>query len=250
MTKTVNSKKSKSAKLTSENLPNMAPQTHASSELLKRVLSALVLAPLFLYVTYIGGVFFQGMMILIFSIALWEWLKMVGTKNFVSLLSGALYIVASLFAVLMLEQNASTYLSTPPHVFPGFSVILWLCVIVWSTDCGAYIVGKLVGGAKLCPMISPNKTWAGFFGGLAAASFIGVFSANALGLHFKKMLPIFLLSLMLSLACHLGDLLQSLMKRHFEVKDMGAIIPGHGGVFDRFDSLMLAALVLAIYLNT
>lgn len=114
----------------------------------------------------------------------------------------------------------------------------------WAADIGAYAVGSLIGGPKLWPRFSPNKTWAGFFGGLAAATLAGV--AMALLPAFKlNLLAAGLIGLAAGLATMAGDLWESALKRRFGVKDSGDIIPGHGGLLDRVDGLMFAVAVMA-----
>ncbi len=125
----------------------------------------------------------------------------------------------------------------------GPKTVLWLFAVVWATDIGGYLAGKSIGGPKLAPSISPNKTWAGFFGGTllaaaAAAAFVPFAGGAALRLAG--------FGILVSLASQAGDLLESAVKRHFAVKDSGSIIPGHGGIFDRLDGLLAAAPLLAL----
>lgn len=127
-------------------------------------------------------------------------------------------------------------------VVNGSLVVLGLFLIIWSTDTGALLVGRLIGGPKLAPAISPGKTWAGTIGGsIAAALVYGLYIAmigHAAG-------PAALFALVFSVAAHLGDLLESFFKRCFGTKDTGGLIPGHGGALDRMDSTLVAAPVLA-----
>jgi phosphatidate cytidylyltransferase len=125
----------------------------------------------------------------------------------------------------------------------GVWTILGLFVIVWATDSGALICGNLIGGPRLAPVLSPSKTWAGTIGGrviaaLAFAGFIAILGGAPLAA-----LPI---GFAFSLVAHGGDLFESFVKRRFGVKNSGAIIPGHGGVLDRMDSTLAAALALAV----
>lgn len=122
----------------------------------------------------------------------------------------------------------------------GAQVILLLFGLVWATDTFAYFAGRAIGGPKLAPRISPNKTVAGFAGGLAGAIVVGLALLAALG-HGLSGGAIMLVAA-LSIVAQLGDLAESWMKRRFGVKDSGAIIPGHGGMFDRIDGLILAAV--------
>ena len=119
--------------------------------------------------------------------------------------------------------------------------------IVWATDIMAFFIGKTFGGSKLAPKISPNKTWSGAFGGLVASLTIGIISS----IFFQGTLWFFVASsLLLSIFEQIGDLLESKLKRTFGVKDSGSIIPGHGGLLDRFDGIIFVApitLILILY---
>lgn len=150
---------------------------------------------------------------------------------------GALYVAAPAAAIIWVRENAST----------GFEFALSLFVAVWATDIGAYFVGRAVGGPKLAPRISPNKTWAGLLGGMAAAAL----AMAAMGWLFDGgFIPWLLLAGMLTaVLAQIGDLLESALKRRFGVKDSGGIIPGHGGILDRVDGLILVfpAFVLVYF---
>lgn len=125
----------------------------------------------------------------------------------------------------------------------GLHVVLGLFLIVWATDTGALICGRMIGGPKMAPRLSPGKTWAGTIGGsLCAAAIYGLY----LGLLGFNMLAGMVFALLFSIVAHCGDLLESAIKRHFGKKDSGSMIPGHGGVLDRMDSTFLASMVLAL----
>jgi phosphatidate cytidylyltransferase len=134
---------------------------------------------------------------------------------------------------------------------------LMLFLVTWSADIGAFAVGSVLKGPKLWPRFSPNKTWSGFFGGLACASLMGVLIAAPSALDFdlpRAMMPAFSLNLWaaafiglaVGLATMAGDLWESALKRRFGVKDSGDLIPGHGGLLDRVDGLMFAVVVMAL----
>ncbi|WP_456086218.1 phosphatidate cytidylyltransferase [Ligilactobacillus animalis] len=118
-------------------------------------------------------------------------------------------------------------------------MILYALLIVWITDSGAYLIGRKIGKNKLAPHISPNKTWEGSIGGsLSAVVIVGAylyFVQGAFPYSFSTML---LWTLVFSVGGQLGDLIESAFKRHYGVKDSGKILPGHGGILDRFDSLL------------
>jgi phosphatidate cytidylyltransferase len=129
-------------------------------------------------------------------------------------------------------------------------LLLSFFVIIWGSDVGAYLFGITLGqkyGKKLFPSISPKKSWIGFWGGLFMAVVLAV------GLHYLGLLPFELrhcivMSVLLNVTGVYGDLIESQWKRHYEVKDSGNIIPGHGGLLDRFDSALIAIPIGIIYL--
>ena len=118
-------------------------------------------------------------------------------------------------------------------------------VIAWSSDSMAYIVGSTLGGPKLWPRFSPNKTWSGFIGGLAAGTIAGVLLATFLDMDINPGWGA-LLGFAAALATMAGDLWESALKRRYGVKDAGKLIPGHGGLLDRVDGLMFAVVIVAL----
>lgn len=153
----------------------------------------------------------------------------------VTLAGGALYIGIPAFSLLLLN-------------WLSWQAVFWALAVTWATDIFAYFAGRSIGGPKLAPLISPNKTWAGLVGGMAGAGAIGALVGALFGLP-----TIFLATgALMGLIAQLGDLYESWVKRRVGVKDSGSILPGHGGVLDRVDGLMpvsvftfaLAVLVL------
>ncbi len=128
----------------------------------------------------------------------------------------------------------------------GLALVLLLFVIVWSTDIGAYFAGRSIGGPKLMPAVSPKKTWSGFFGGVSAAV-VGALVLPMLINQPRIAIPVVLMVL-LSVLSQLGDLFESWIKRRFGVKDSGHLIPGHGGIMDRTDGLIVAAVAFSMLL--
>jgi len=122
----------------------------------------------------------------------------------------------------------------------GFTAVLFLTITVWATDIFAYGTGRAIGGALLWPQVSPNKTWAGAVGGLAGGVAAGTLVAYASGIG--KLTTVGLIALVLSVAAQAGDLLESAVKRRFGAKDTSGLIPGHGGLMDRLDGFLVAAL--------
>lgn len=117
----------------------------------------------------------------------------------------------------------------------GLPFVLWLILVVVAADVGAYFVGRRIGGPRLWPAVSPGKTWSGACGGLGAAVLVGLGFAVAMD---RGLVIIMLLSSGVAIASQLGDLLESALKRRFNVKDASHLIPGHGGLLDRLDGLM------------
>ena len=126
----------------------------------------------------------------------------------------------------------------------GLAAILFVLIVSWTTDTASYAGGRTFGGPKFAPTISPKKTWSGFFVGTATPILVGVLFAYFLG--GTSPVALALVALVLAFACQMGDLLESAVKRSLGIKDMSQIIPGHGGFFDRIDSLLMAAVVAAL----
>ena len=126
-------------------------------------------------------------------------------------------------------------------------------VVVWSTDIGAYMIGRKIGKHKLWPVISPNKTWEGSIGAVVCAlicSAIYMAILGSLGINFGvSELTMIILAFFLSIVGQMGDLVESAYKRFYGVKDSGKILPGHGGILDRFDSMLFVLPVVATILG-
>jgi phosphatidate cytidylyltransferase len=241
-----------------------------------RVAAAAVLMPLALALTWLGGWWFAALVIAAAAVMWFEWHRLVspGADKFALVAPGALLLVAltsagmghstaslnwislaaplTVLTVMMghgrpvwavlgvvyigIAGIAAIWLRGQPD--DGFAIVLWLLAVVWATDIGAFFAGRRFGGAKLAPRISPNKTWAGLGGGMAAAGLVGVATAVAIG---GSALTLLAVGAGLAVVEQIGDLAESALKRHFGVKDSGTIIPGHGGMLDRLDG-MLAVL--------
>lgn len=157
---------------------------------------------------------------------------------------GVIYIAPAVIAIIWLRNTSFEPYSLKPG--PGVSWTLLLFAVTWGADIGAYAVGNLLKGPKLWPRISPNKTWSGFLGGLVIAALTGVVMAAALpalGLSWPLAAAVGFVG---GLATMAGDLWESILKRRFGVKDSGDLIPGHGGLLDRVDGLMFAAIAVAV----
>ncbi len=152
---------------------------------------------------------------------------------------GVVYVGLPILALLLIrrQHDPGPDLST----WPGLIFTLWTLALVWATDIGAYFAGRAIGGPKLAPAISPNKTWAGLIGGAVVATLFGIAMHYAYGLPRRLTLATPLLAVL----AQAGDLYESWLKRRAGVKDSGDLIPGHGGVLDRLDGLVPVAPVAA-----
>lgn len=135
----------------------------------------------------------------------------------------------------------------------GLVILIWLFLVVWISDIGAFFVGRTLGGPKLWPAISPKKTWSGVIGGLLFGTLVSggfvLVDQILLGPIFVSGWTLIALSLATSIVSELGDLFESAMKRHFGAKDSGQIIPGHGGIMDRLDSFVAAGIFAVLALD-
>lgn len=150
------------------------------------------------------------------------------------LAAGVLYIGIAGIALIELRHDN----------FAGRANVLFLVLVVWASDIGAYMAGRAFGGPKLAPAISPNKTWSGAAGGLAGAVLVGVAAAAALAPGGASRAAA--VAAMLGIMAQAGDLLESWIKRRFDVKDTSSLIPGHGGLLDRLDGVIAAAPAAAL----
>ena len=248
----------------------------AAKELGLRIASALVLAALVVAAADRGGLAFTGVVAVAVLIMVWEWNRLCGASALGATILGvavlaaivlggsgmpftalaAVFALAAVAGVLALALEraflwialGTVYLSVPvvaliwlrDGLADGRHLVFWLFAVVWATDIGAYLAGRAIGGPRLAPRISPQKTWAGAFGGLGLAALVGV-GAAFVGPGIGRGLGLIVASLGLSLAAQAGDLAESAVKRHFRVKQSGALIPGHGGMLDRADGLLFAA---------
>jgi phosphatidate cytidylyltransferase len=200
-----------------------------------RLASSFVLAPAALLTAWFGGLVFVAFWGAAAIIVAWEWSKLVArARNRAGwLAAGGLYALVTLVAPLLLRAD-------PVY---GLEAVLFLFAIVWLTDVLGYVVGRVVGGPRLWPAISPNKTWSGALGGIfgALAAGLAVAAYDALA-----SVPVAIVAMILSMVAQAGDLFESAVKRRFGVKDTSHLIPGHGGLMDRLDGFIAAALVASV----
>ena len=250
----------------------------AGSDFGVRLLSATVLATVSIATAALGGWWFAGWVLILALAVAHEWFGLTGSAGRWAAVAAVIAVwfamvgqggvVLALYAIAMGAAGAAVfaamqrrddgglwgaagvvYMTVPlvallwmRNAEGGGHAILWLFFVVWATDSGAFAFGRTIGGAKLAPRLSREKTWAGVLGGLATGTLAGV----AFHAFIQADAPrAAVLAAIVSLAAQCGDLLQSAIKRKFDAKDAGTLIPGHGGVMDRLDSLVVAAPVLA-----
>jgi phosphatidate cytidylyltransferase len=137
---------------------------------------------------------------------------------------------------------ALLWLAADPGI--GRPTVLWILALVWATDIGAFAVGRALGGPRLAPRFSPNKTWSGLAGGVVCAGAAGAVTALLLGS--SAIAAVVLLSGALAVVAQAGDLIESIAKRRFGVKDSSGLIPGHGGILDRLDGMLAVVPAVAL----
>jgi phosphatidate cytidylyltransferase len=249
--------------------PVSAP--NLGSDLQTRLVSAFVLIAIAAIGIYVGGVW-AGIMVAVFVVVVHlEWSRLVegsltaaipytAAVAAATLLAGFGMVLPAIVITLVAMLVSAIARRTPwqpagilyaatlgisvvaLRIAPGYGVIaiVFTLAVVWATDSGALLAGRLIGGAKLWPRVSPNKTWAGAIGGTVA----GVAAGLIVTAVFPDVEPgpaVALVAFALSIAGQVGDLAESAVKRRFGAKDSGNIIPGHGGMMDRLDSLVFAA---------
>ncbi len=204
-----------------------------SSGLFLRVISAAVLIPPVIGAIYMGSPYFDVLVAVGALILCWEWYSLC-RPHIGWLIAGIPYIGAPTYALIYIREAPDK----------GFETVLWIFLLVWAADTFAYAAGRTFGGPKLAPAISPNKTWSGLAGGVTGAGVVG--AITALVLDHNSVIPLVLISAALGALSQGGDLVESWIKRRFGKKDAGSLIPGHGGLFDRVDGLLAAALFVAL----
>lgn len=246
-----------------------------------RPVFGLLLAALAVAALYKGGFYFALLIAVVIVTAAREWHRMIAQGKFTEeFIVTSFVVIAALcievakpgsfwpwvligvgavisFALASLrgrlafwEAGGVLYLGIPAltmvmlRILPegGFWLLLAFLISIWATDTGALVFGNLIGGPKLWPALSPNKTWAGFFGGILLAAIAGgiMFAIMHLGAGRGAVF-----AALVGVMAHMGDLFESKVKRTFRIKNSGGLIPGHGGVLDRIDSTLLALPVLA-----
>ncbi|MGA8446697.1 MAG: phosphatidate cytidylyltransferase [Roseiarcus sp.] len=255
-----------------------APQRFGP-DLWPRVAAAVAMGSVALAATWIGGFLFAAFWWLASIVVLWEWQRLVGGERLIvaRVVAGAVALalaalsalhdsIAGVVAALVLGAAAVGWIAGGRQgiwaaagvlyagalvagvgllrVSPSFGMasILWLFAVVWGADIAAYFAGRLIGGPRLWPRVSPGKTWAG--------AIVGAFAGAVLGLMLaawtNRLAALFWLGLATAIVSELGDLFESALKRRFGVKDSSGLIPGHGGLMDRLDAFTAASFFAAV----
>jgi phosphatidate cytidylyltransferase len=254
------------------------------AELPLRAAAAVTLMAVALVAAWAGGFWFLALWLLASALVLWEWQKLIGGERFLARLAvGALTLLAaSPFALHGSEKSALAALllgavlaglvagadrgarfwsgagvlyagaliaspvllrASPAY---GLAAVLWLFAVVWTTDIMAYFGGRLIGGPKLWPRVSPGKTWSGALVGTASGALCGALVGVLGAPSGVRLVPFLILGLAASIVAQLGDLFESAVKRRFGAKDSSHLIPGHGGMMDRLDGFVAAAAFAAL----
>lgn len=260
-----------------------AAQSPKWADLGVRALSAIVLIPVVLLDVWAGGIWFKLFAALLGVLMAHEWVVMSHRADSLQFalhaaaaMCGALLpievgVLPALIAILVLWFLSAVlahyfhpsqgviwrYIGVPYVSIPamalvllrndahyGVQAIIWIMLMVWAADTLAYFAGRMIGGPKLAPVLSPKKTWAGLGGAIVGSALASILFAQWLGIPHVAVLGV--IAGCLALVEQAGDIFKSALKRHYGVKDSGRLIPGHGGVIDRVDGLVAVATVVAI----
>jgi len=249
-----------------------------------RVVSSMVMVPAAAGAVFLGGASFVIVVLILAGLMAWEWgtlvarpARAVGARLIIAVLGIVAVLLvalrpelpqpAILVGAVVLAVSLAVGLRLAPAVWTGFAVlaiagpamaliwlrglpelgaatVLWVLATVVLTDTGGYVVGRAVGGPKLWQAVSPRKTWSGAVGGVVFAVFVALIATGLVGgARLSAVLPV---AVAISVVAQIGDLAESAVKRHFKVKDSSGLIPGHGGVLDRFDGHLAAIPTLAL----
>jgi phosphatidate cytidylyltransferase len=251
------------------------------SNTVKRILIGLIGIPLILFLVYMGGYYFFALCLIIQSVCVWEFLRMFENKNIFALKSVTIILSAALFVLISYGYYYSLLLLSLPvfiEVFrekkrnplnpvlsafgiiyvtvpflllnelgKNFLIVIYIFILIWACDTFAYFGGKFFGKHKLTS-ISPKKTIEGAVAGLVftiISSLVFYYLKN----DFLNFTDCVILGLMVGVVSQVGDNFESLLKRYTEIKDSSNIIPGHGGLLDRFDSLIFVTPFVFFYIN-
>jgi phosphatidate cytidylyltransferase len=202
------------------------------NELLVRIISGLVMIGVALAAAFEGGDFFALLVAAVATAMFWEWWTLTRSWGPRWTVAGFVYALLPAISLLWIRERDAD----------GVDLLLWVFIVTWATDIGAYFVGRAIGRTKLAPSISPGKTVEGLAGGVIAAALLGGgwVAYTDLGRTLLILAPLF------ALAAQGGDLFESWIKRRVGVKDSSHWLPGHGGLLDRLDGLVPVAVLTAL----
>jgi phosphatidate cytidylyltransferase len=202
------------------------------NELLVRIISGLVMIGVALAAAFEGGDFFALLVAAVATAMFWEWWTLTRSWGPRWTVAGFVYALLPAIALLWIRERD----------VQGVDLLLWVFIVTWATDIGAYFVGRTVGRRKLAPSISPGKTVEGLIGGIIAAGVLG----GAWAVYSDLSRTLLILAPLFAVAAQGGDLFESWIKRRAGVKDSGHWLPGHGGLLDRLDGLVPVAVLTAL----
>ena len=236
-----------------------------------RVASGVAMAILGLVNIVLGGVWFEVLVVCVTAIIVWELAMMIAPEKptpamLLAVMAGAvfsgdlrgwtlsLFLLAPILGALALPRKKLLFFGFSLYVVLGgwglvyfraelgMGWLLWLLAVVIVTDIAGYFAGRTFGGPKFWPAVSPKKTWAGTAAGWAGAAMVGLLFA----MFTKAGVSLILLSVAVSFASQMGDIVESALKRYVGIKDSSDLIPGHGGLFDRFDAILGATVFMLV----
>lgn len=236
-----------------------------------RVASGVAMAILGLVNIVLGGVWFEVLVVCVTAIIVWELAMMIAPEKptpamLLAVMAGAvfsgdlrgwtlsLFLLAPILGALALPRKKLLFFGFSLYVVLGgwglvyfraelgMGWLLWLLAVVIVTDIAGYFAGRTFGGPKFWPAVSPKKTWAGTAAGWAGAAVVGLLFA----MFTKAGVSLILLSVAVSFASQMGDIVESALKRYVGIKDSSDLIPGHGGLFDRFDAILGATVFMLV----
>ncbi|MFI3241280.1 MAG: phosphatidate cytidylyltransferase [Alphaproteobacteria bacterium] len=247
------------------------------SDLFKRIATSVVLIPLVLFVLILGYPFLNLFVLFLGALFAYEWSKMVENNNpafyatayTVVFSLGIMFPLSLIFAVFLLLSALFVWFKAKGEKYRkllvlgvfyvsvgmgsilwfaqevGFFSTIWLLLMIWATDIGAFLVGPALKGPKIAPKISPNKRWSGALGGIIFAACVSASYVWGAG-NLDTYAPYVIFAVIVSIFGQIGDFVESAIKRCVGVKDSSQMIPGHGGLFDRMDSLLFVTPILVI----
>ncbi|SDJ21596.1 phosphatidate cytidylyltransferase [Lutimaribacter saemankumensis] len=259
----------------------MSAPTSKWDDLWVRIASAAAMLAIGGVEVWLGGLWFHVFAGLLIGVMIWELVRMLtgkgdGRAAQLGALSGAVMIalnyvpgivvlpviagIVALGAVLIRSYRKSWLLYAPMILLAGYSLcwmrdglgvefLIWLLCVVIASDVAGYFAGRMIGGPKFWPAISPKKTWSGTVAGWIGAGLVGLYFVHVFSDFFEKPaqpLTVVVFSMFVGFAAQMGDIAESAIKRRAGVKDSSSLIPGHGGLLDRFDGLIGGALVVLV----